>query len=142
MLAFLTISHFLFSILLIALVLLQDPKGGTAGGIFGGGSNSLLGATGATSFLAKLTRATAVGFGLLCLAMTWYLKRDTGSVLDAVNAPAAAAAPAAPADSAAPPADPAPGGEIAPPAAGAAESTPSTTPATTASPGPAAPAKE
>lgn len=98
MLTLLTVLQLFFSLLLICLVLLQDPKGGAAGGIFGGsGSNSLLGATGATSFLGKLTRVSAISFGLLCLTMTWYLKRDTGSVLDKMEVPASAApAPKAP----------------------------------------------
>jgi preprotein translocase subunit SecG len=82
-------------LLLIGLVLLQDPKGGAAGGIFGGsGSNSLLGATGATSFLVKVTRGAAIGFGILCLVLTWYLKRDTGSVIDASGAATSAGVPA------------------------------------------------
>jgi preprotein translocase subunit SecG len=113
MITFLAVIHILFCIVLISLVLLQDPKGGAAGGIFGGGSNSLMGATGGTSFLAKLTRFSAIGFAVLCLLMTWYMKRDTGSVLDiepagavqlqpapgtTENQPAKESAPAAPAE--------------------------------------------
>ena len=96
MITVLVVLQLIVCLLLIALVLLQDPKGGAAGGVFGGGggSNTLLGATGATTFLVKLTRFAAIGFGVLCLVMTWYLKRDTGSVIDAE--PAAAAAATAP----------------------------------------------
>ncbi len=91
MLTFLVAVHLIVCFLLISLVLLQDPKGGAAGGIFGGSSNSLLGATGATSFLTKLTRGVAITFGVLCLLMVWTLKRNTGSVLDTLQIPAASA---------------------------------------------------
>lgn len=84
------VVHILTCILLIGLVLLQDPKGGAAGGIFGGGSNSLLGATGATTFLAKFTRFTAIGFATLCLLMVYMLTKNTGSILDRVELPAGA----------------------------------------------------
>lgn len=97
MLNVLAVLHILVCFTLIALVLLQDPKGGAAGGVFGGaGSNSLLGATGATTFLAKLTRFAAIGFGVLCLVLTWYLRRDTGSVIDRVEGAAGAAPITAP----------------------------------------------
>jgi preprotein translocase subunit SecG len=60
--------HLLFCFLLIALVLLQDPKSAGGGGMFGGGgSNSLLGATGAVTFLTRLTRYSAIIFGITCL---------------------------------------------------------------------------
>jgi len=97
MLTFLAVIHVILCLLLIALVLLQDPKGGAAGGIFGGGgANTLLGATGATTFLTKFTRGVAIAFGVLCLVMTWYLKRDSGSVIDRVAPANAQSAPAAP----------------------------------------------
>ncbi len=87
MLTFLVVVHVTVCVLLIALVLLQDPKGGAAGGIFGGSSNSLLGATGATSFLTRLTRGVAITFGVLCILLVWTLKRNTGSVLDTIQLP-------------------------------------------------------
>ncbi len=88
--------HVFLCLLLICLVLLQDPKGGAAGGIFGGGgANSLLGATGATTFLAKFTRFTAIGFSALCLLMVWLLKQNTGSILDTIELPAGATTPPA-----------------------------------------------
>ena len=73
MLTVVTIVHVIFCFLLIALVLLQDPKNAGAGSVFGGGgSQSLLGATGAVTFLTKLTRYSAIifGIGFLMVAFT------------------------------------------------------------------------
>jgi preprotein translocase subunit SecG len=93
--------HLLFCFLLIALVLLQDPKSAGGGGMFGGGgSNSLLGATGAVTFLTRLTRYSAIIFGITCLSLTFLSKGKSGSVLD--SAPLSATAPAAPVSAAAP----------------------------------------
>lgn len=101
MLTFVAIVHIVFCLSLIALVLLQDPKGGGAGifgGGGGGGANTLLGATGQTTFFAKLTRWSAVVFGVTCLTMTIITRQDAGSVIDSATLPAAATqAPAAPA---------------------------------------------
>jgi preprotein translocase subunit SecG len=94
MVSILAFVHVVLSLFLVALVLIQDPKGGGAGGLFGGGggSNSLFGATGAPSFLARLTRWVAVVFAGSCIAMTIFIKPDSSSVLDQVeNIPAATA---------------------------------------------------
>jgi preprotein translocase subunit SecG len=110
MMTVLAIAHIIFAFLLICLVLLQDPKNAGAGGMFGGGgSNSLLGSTGGATFLTRLTRYSAIAFGITCLVMTILTRPNTGSVLDAdanppplnnTTAPAPAeqqGAPAAPA---------------------------------------------
>lgn len=90
MLTVVTIVHVIFCFLLIALVLLQDPKAAGGGGIFGGGgSNSLLGATGAVTFLTRLTRYSAIIFGITSLVLSLLSKPNTGSVIDAVPAQAA-----------------------------------------------------
>lgn len=94
MVTLIAIVHILFCLLLIALVLLQDPKSGGAGGLFGGGgSNSLLGSTGAATFLTRLTRGCAIAFGITCLALSLFNRPNAGSVLDAVPAAAAPAPP-------------------------------------------------
>ena len=103
MLTFVAIVHILFAFTLIALVLLQDPKGGGSG-IFGGGggANTLMGATGQTTFFSRLTKWSAVIFGTTCLTMTIITRQDAGSVIDAnalpVSAPLSspAAVPVAP----------------------------------------------
>ena len=83
MLTFIAIIHLFVCLLLIALVLLQDPKGGGTGGVFGGGgSNTLLGATGAVTFLTRLTRYSAIVFGVTCLILTLLSRPEQGSVLD------------------------------------------------------------
>ena len=105
MMTLLAIFHIIFAFLLIGLVLLQDPKSSGTGGVFGaGGSNTLLGATGGANFLEKLTRYSAIFFGITCLSMTIWLRPSVGSVLDAglgsnktaapISAPVSAAAPA------------------------------------------------
>ena len=104
MITLMAICHIIFCLSLIGLVLLQDPKGGAAGGIFGGGGggNSLLGATGTTDLLTKVTRYMAIAFGITCLLLTINLRPENGSVMDSAvaapaTAPAAAPAPVAPA---------------------------------------------
>jgi len=97
MITVVAVVHLIVCILLIALVLLQDPKS-SGGGIFGGsGASSLLGATGAVTFLTRLTRYSAVIFGLTCLVLTLLSRSETGSVIDSgvpVTAPVGAGAPA------------------------------------------------
>lgn len=118
MLTFLTVIHLLVSLILIFFVLLQDPKGGGAMGIFGGGgSSSLLGSTGASNFFTQVTKGAAILFAVLCIGMTYIISHRGTSVLDEAGAsapitttPPAAPVPAdntAPVDPAAAPAKPA-----------------------------------
>lgn len=78
------IIFYLFTALtLIALVLLQDPKG--SGALFGGGGagKSLFGATGATSFIVKATRVIAVLFAICVIGINYTLmKSNTSSAID------------------------------------------------------------
>ena len=83
MMTLLAICHIIFALLLISLVLLQDPKNAGGGLFSGGGSNSLLGSTGGATFLTRLTRYTATAFGVTCLVMTIVTRPSVGSVLDA-----------------------------------------------------------
>jgi len=89
MISILAVIHLILCVLVIILVLIQDPKGGASGGIFGGGggADSLFGATGAPSFLAKLTRYVAIIFAVSCIAMTIATKPSGSSVLDSATAP-------------------------------------------------------
>ncbi len=87
---FLVVLHILIALALIALVLVQDSKGGGALGI-GGGSNSLLGATGAQTLYAKMTRWAALIFGITCILLSVQVAHQSRSVID--NAPVAPAAP-------------------------------------------------
>lgn len=83
MVTFLTILHIIITISLIALVLVQDSKGGGMG-VFGGGGNSssVLGAAGATSLAAKLTKWFAIAFAITCIGLSMITGRSTKSVVD------------------------------------------------------------
>ncbi len=87
MLTLLAILHVIIGIGLCIFVLLQDPKGGGAGGMFGGGggSNTLFGSTGAGNFLTATTKWFAIFFAVSCLALTCVSTTNQqrgGSVLD------------------------------------------------------------
>ena len=115
------VIHVLACLFLIVVVLLQTGKGADMGAVFGGGSQTLFGSSGAGNFLTKLTTATAITFMLTSLLLTIHASRapssDLLNRLPAAGAPAAppepeASAPAAQAPAAAPePAAPAGGGE-------------------------------
>lgn len=75
MVSALVVFYFLVAACLILLVLLQDPKGN--GAIFGGGgSQSLFGATGATSFIVKATRLIAVLFAVCVIGINYMLMSE------------------------------------------------------------------
>lgn len=101
MVTFLTILHIIITISLIALVLVQDSKGGGMGAFGGGGnSNSVLGATGATSLAAKLTQWFAIAFAISCITLAMMTGRSKKSVVDGmapVSPPAKVAADPIPA---------------------------------------------
>jgi preprotein translocase subunit SecG len=101
---FVAILHIVIAVVLVCLVLVQDSKSGSMGGAFGGGgSQSVFGATGATTLAQKLTRWTAILFAVTCISLTIFSNRrsvmDTGSlpIVTPVQATPAAATPAAPA---------------------------------------------
>ncbi len=96
MLFFITIVHVLVAIALVILILLQDSKGGGVLGVGGGGANSLLGATGAQTLFAKLTRWVAVVFAVTCLYLTYETSKNTRSVIDGTAIPASATTAPAP----------------------------------------------
>lgn len=97
---FVAILHIIAALILIALVLIQDSKGGGALGMGGGGSNSVLGATGASTLAAKLTRVMAIIFAFTSIGLTVISSQQSKSVLDKV--PGAATIPTTPATPAAP----------------------------------------
>lgn len=107
-----SVVHLLAAFILIFLVLIQDSKGAMGGMMGGGGSNTLFGATGATSFIVKLTRAMAIVFAATCIILTVLSSHRSGSVVDSyvpeaqtpaaqtpAETPATPAAPATPGDS-------------------------------------------
>ncbi len=79
------ILHVVLCIFLIIVVLLQPGKGGDAGIAFGGGgSQSVFGARGATTFLQKLTTYAAVLFMVTTITLAWYSSESVSreSVID------------------------------------------------------------
>lgn len=96
---FIAILHILVALILIGLVLIQDSKGGGALGMGGGGSNSVLGATGASTLAAKMTRIAAVIFALTSIGLSVMSAHQSKSILDKL--PAATAVPTAPTEPAA-----------------------------------------
>lgn len=133
--SFVAVLHIVVALVLIGLVLVQDTKSGSVGVFGGGGSNSVLGATGATTLAQKLTRWSAAVFAVTCIMLTVFSNRGHRSVLDSL--PATSAVPAATGAPAAVPGAEAPTGPAA--TTPAAEST-GTAPATTGAPTPTTPA--
>ncbi len=95
----LLILHIVVCTALILIVLLQHGKGADMGAAFGGSTQTVFGSTGATTFLQKVTTATAIVFMLTSLALSiLFGKGVTSSIMKDINArPPAAEAPAAPA---------------------------------------------
>lgn len=103
MLIAITILHVLVSLFMIAVVLLQSGKGAEMGASFGaGGSQSVFGAGGGTTFLSKATTGAAVIFMLTSLTLAYISGQpDSASIMSGKSKPAAVA-PKAPATGTAP----------------------------------------
>jgi preprotein translocase subunit SecG len=103
MLSFIVVVHIIVALLMIVLVLIQDSKSGSIGVNFGGGgSNSVLGATGGASLAQKLTRWTAAVFAVTAITLTYLSSTKNQSVVDGMLPEAPAAAGAAPVDASTP----------------------------------------
>lgn len=77
---FLIILHILVCLALIGVVLLQSGKGADMGATFGaGGSQSVFGASGGTSFISRLTTGAAVIFMLTSLTLAYISGKSGGS---------------------------------------------------------------
>jgi preprotein translocase subunit SecG len=111
------VIHVFACLFLIVVVLLQTGKGADMGAVFGGGSQTLFGSSGAGNFLTKLTTGTAIAFMLTSLLLTIHASRVPSSNL--LNRLPAAEAPAAPPEpEASAPAEQAPAPEPGAPAGG------------------------
>src|SRR6058998_2650274 len=86
--------HVLACLFLIVVVLLQTGKGADMGAVFGGGSQTLFGSSGAGNFLTKLTTGTAIAFMLTSLVLAYTASRAPSS--GRLNSRPAGEAPAAP----------------------------------------------
>ena len=88
MFIFIVTIHVLVSILLVTLVLLQNPKGGNIGFLGGqSGSKSVFSSTGASDFLLKATKWCAAIFALTSIQLAYMSSRrgDESIILDNQN---------------------------------------------------------
>ncbi|HUF87975.1 MAG TPA: preprotein translocase subunit SecG [Thermohalobaculum sp.] len=86
------IIHLILALCLIAVVLLQRSEGGALG--IGGGGGGAISQRGATTALAKITWALAIGFLCTSMALTILAQRGgTGSVLERFEADGGGAIP-------------------------------------------------
>ena len=86
---FLIVIHVVVCIALIMIVLLQTGKGADMGAAFGGGgSQTLFGSTGASTFLSKATTVAAIVFMLTSLILAYVSdQRVSKSVVTDMPAP-------------------------------------------------------
>ena len=88
MFTFLAVVHLVASFVMVAFILLQDPKGGGAFGMMGGGgANSLFGSSGANQFLINVTKWTAVVFAFTSIYLAALSAQKDTSVIDQYTAP-------------------------------------------------------
>ena len=107
MVTFLAIVHIIACLALVALVLIQDSKGG---GVFTSqaSSGSVIGAAGATTLAQTMTKILAGVFAATCIGLSILAASSQKSVVDGVmpaattSVPAAATAPTTDAQPAAP----------------------------------------
>ena len=84
MLALITITCIVLSVVIVALVLLQQGKGSDLGSAFGGGSsNSMFGALGPSDFMGKLTYLIVAIWLVLTLLLAYlYKSQNTDQLFD------------------------------------------------------------
>lgn len=109
MITFLATVHIIACLGLVVLVLIQDSKGG---GVFTSQatSNSVLGATGATTLAQTMTKVMSVVFAATCIGLSIVSARSEKSVVDSMpvtSVPAATVQETAPATTTETPAAPA-----------------------------------
>jgi preprotein translocase subunit SecG len=82
------VLHIIVCIALTIIVLLQQGKGADVGAVFGGSSQTVFGAGGASSPLFKLTWTFALLFGLTSLFLAYSsTKRISGSIFEGRRVP-------------------------------------------------------
>src|SRR5579862_5604134 len=114
------VVHIIVCIALTIVVLLQQGKGADVGAVFGGSSQTVFGAGGASSPLFKLTWTFAAMFAFTSLFLAYSsTKRISGSIFEdrKVSTPVHSTAPAPPLGSPAAPASSLPAAPASNPAA-------------------------
>lgn len=87
---FIVVIHVIVAIALILIVLLQTGKGADMGAVFGGGGGqTLFGATGASTFLSRLTTIAAIVFMLTSLGLAYLSSHQSGKSVTSEMAPPA-----------------------------------------------------
>ena len=84
---FLIIVHVLVALAIIGLVLIQQGRGADAGAGFGGASNTLFGARGASSFLSRTTAICATVFFLTSLSLAYLAGNADNKPVDIMDVP-------------------------------------------------------
>lgn len=80
MVTLITIVHVLVGIFLILVVLLQGGKGAGLGAAFGGSSQTVFGASGAGSFLARLTAVAAALFVITSISLSYFSSKSESAL--------------------------------------------------------------
>jgi preprotein translocase subunit SecG len=79
MYSFITILIIIACILLMLVVLIQNPKGGGLSSTFGGLSNQILGVKRTTDFLEKATWTLIIAVALLSMSTAFLVDKSTGT---------------------------------------------------------------
>ena len=83
MVNFLTVIIALICVLLMLVVLIQNPKGGGVDSTFGGqGANQMFGAAKSTDFIEKLTWGLAVALFAMCIVTVLVVNGQSVGTLD------------------------------------------------------------
>lgn len=92
MYVFLTVLMIVICVLLIAVVLIQNPKGGGMGAGFGGSTSQIMGVKRTTDFLEKSTWSLVIGLLVLSLASGFFIpeknfnqEEEKSAIEDKVN---------------------------------------------------------
>jgi preprotein translocase subunit SecG len=86
------ILHVIVCLALLPIILLQNAKGGVSSAFGGGGSGTVFGSRGASTFLTKMTSAAAIIFMFTSLGLAYYSSKSKSVVGDIQPAPAHAPA--------------------------------------------------
>jgi preprotein translocase subunit SecG len=100
MYTFFVVLHVFVSIMLIMVVLLQTGKGAGMGAAFGGGTQTLFGGRGPTTFIHKLTTGMAVLFLVLSITLASLSSRSQSALEEDMPPPTKEAGLMAPAEEA------------------------------------------
>lgn len=85
MITALTILIALVCVLLMVVVLIQNPKGGGLDSSLGGGANQMLGAAKSTDFIEKLTWGLAATLFVLCIITALLVANSGGAGAPALD---------------------------------------------------------